>query len=421
MDPIGPALSERPLLIREIVPYADRRSSQPPERARRSPPAGPPRAGPARAPARPCRSGERSGAGRRPSRAKRRARAGSARSGRWRTRPGGRSPRRATALGCGGPRPGQGRPELERQACGASRSTRRRAVRVHGGAMEPLCSGRATPMASPRSRRMASFPPARCYAGDLSADELRAELERGRHARAHGLEPATGGQLARLPPARAHARSGRRHLRGLAHVRAVRGRTNAQRTVALYGGLSAIESPLQAGQAIFPEHRLFAAVDGDLNTVWLAACNLRARPLPRAPLRAAASGALHPALAPRRRSRGHRVRSRVGERRRRTGGRRGRARIASSSVTSRFARCGSGWVAVSRREEGRGGGGIAELQIPGLEVSERLLPLAAAHRLAGPTSRAPASTPCSSARAPTSPTRRGPTSARRRRAARSTR
>ena len=28
MDPVGPALSERPLLIREIVPYADRRSSQ---------------------------------------------------------------------------------------------------------------------------------------------------------------------------------------------------------------------------------------------------------------------------------------------------------------------------------------------------------------------------------------------------------
>ena len=28
MDPVGPALSKRPLLIREIVPYADRRSSQ---------------------------------------------------------------------------------------------------------------------------------------------------------------------------------------------------------------------------------------------------------------------------------------------------------------------------------------------------------------------------------------------------------
>ena len=28
MDPVGPALSERPLLVREIVPYADRRSSQ---------------------------------------------------------------------------------------------------------------------------------------------------------------------------------------------------------------------------------------------------------------------------------------------------------------------------------------------------------------------------------------------------------
>ena len=50
--------------------------------------------------------------------------------------------------------------------------------------------------------------------------------------------------------------------------------SNDQRTLALYSGLRALESPIQAGQAIFPEHRPFAAVDGDLGTSWLADKNL---------------------------------------------------------------------------------------------------------------------------------------------------
>ena len=262
MDPIGPALSERPLLIREIVPYADRRSSQlqnvlddllqqdrlvPGQLERLLGLVG----------------AARSGAGRRPSRAKRRARAGPRGAGAGGRGSAGAAPGELRRSARGGPRPGQGRAGARCRACGASRSTRRRARSAFMGAMEPLCS-RATPMASPRSRRMASFPAgALRYAGDLSADELRAELERG------GTLVLTDSNRRRVVNPRACAfGTGPRSVRTTTSPR-TRPRSSCSRTrrtrsaPALYGGLSAIESPLQAGQAIFPEHCLFAAVDGD--------------------------------------------------------------------------------------------------------------------------------------------------------------
>jgi hypothetical protein len=43
----------------------------------------------------------------------------------------------------------------------------------------------------------------------------------------------------------------------------------ATRTVAVYSGLRSLESPSSPGYGLFPEHRPFAALDGDLKTAWI--------------------------------------------------------------------------------------------------------------------------------------------------------
>ena len=162
MDPIGPALSERPLLIREIVPYADRRSSQlqnvlddllqqdrlvPGQLERLLRLVG----GGAACWCRPTAA---------PSEAARSSRLRAERAladEAWRAQPQESYGARLAAT----PARGWGGPGSSCHACGASRSTRPRARSAFMGAMQPRCS-RATLTASPRSRRTASFPAAHC-------------------------------------------------------------------------------------------------------------------------------------------------------------------------------------------------------------------------------------------------------------------
>ncbi len=323
MDPIGPAISERPLLIREIVPYADRRSSQfqevaddlvqqdrllpgQLERLLRLTGAGtvlvpadgrPERSG-ALDPARAERALSREPWARRPARAygdRLDAHAG-ARVGRTNT----------VAL-----------PELRRFPIEGAEA----AVRAHPAGGVTVLDGDAHGIAALAAHRALPEGALR-YAGDLSAAELRAELERG-------------GPLVLTD-------SNRRRVVNSARLRLRYGPTlgpeddispdsptfelfdresNDRRTLALYTGLRAIESPIQPGQAIFPEHRAYAAVDGDLRTSWLADKNLEFdAALDRAALPAAARGAVAAAVPARGRARGHGLGADLGERRRRADG-----------------------------------------------------------------------------------------------------
>ena len=277
MDPIGPALSKRPLLIREIVPYADRRSSQFQEvvddlvQQDRLVPGQLPRllrlmgAGSVLVPAdgRPERSGaldparvERALRGepwwRRPAQAYGGRYRGSARRDGW----GGEALRTSRCA----PLPVRGS-----GGCGARCTRCRRTTMLEGDAhgIAALAAHGRLPAGALR------------YAGDLDPAELRDELERG-------------GTLVLTD-------SNRRRVVNSARLRLRYGPTlgpedeispdsptfelfdresNDRRTLALYSGLRALESPIQPGQAIFPEHRAFAAVDGDLDTSWLADKNL---------------------------------------------------------------------------------------------------------------------------------------------------
>ena len=161
--------------------------------------------------------------------------------------------------------------------------------------------------------------------------------------------------------------------------------SNDQRTLALYSGLRALESPIQAGQAIFPEHRAFAAVDGDLDTSWLADRNLdfdqRWIELRfRQPLRARSLR-----LFPRVDARGATTSVAVSE----NGGgersvqvERGWNEIELSGRPLSELRIRIEHV--SGNERGRGGGGIDELELPGLHVREVLrLPVDAAEAARG--------------------------------------
>ena len=224
------------------------------------------------------------------------------------------------------------------------------------------------------------------YAGDLGPAELRDELERG-------------GTLVLTD-------SNRRRVVNSARLRLRYGPTlgpeddispdsptfelfdresNDQRTLALYSGLRALESPIQAGQAIFPEHRPFAAVDGDLDTSWLADKNLDfdqrwielrfRRPLRARTLR----------LFPHVDARGATDVGGGARERRRRAQRPGRARLERDRAERAPAELAAhpDRAACSGDERGRGGGGIDELELPGLHVREMLrLPVDAAREAA---------------------------------------
>lgn len=386
MDPIGPALSERPLLIREIVPYAERRSSQLQEvvddlvQQDRLVPGQLERllgllgAGTVLVPAdgRPERSGALE-----PARAER-----ALAQEPWLRRPA-RSygPRLASR-----PADGWGGEALELPALRSFRiGGAADAVRVHPLSGTTVLDGDAHGIAALAAHgRLPSG--ALRYAGDLGPAELRRELERG-------------GTLVLTD-------SNRRRVVNSARLRLRYGPTlgpeddispdapafelfdrgaNDLRTLALYSGLRSIESPIQAGRAIFPEHRAYAAVDGDLGTSWLADRNLEAaqRTLElrfRRPLRARTLR-----LFPRADARGVTESVEVSEN---GGGERG-VRLDRGwneiELSGRPLRTLRIRIARVRGEEGgRGAGGIDELELPGLRVREWLrLPVAAARAARG--------------------------------------
>ena len=277
MDPIGPALSERPLLVREIVPYADRRSSQfqevvddlvqqdrlvPGQLERLLRLSG---AGTVLVPAdgRPERSGALD-----PARAERAL----SEEPRLRRPEQSYGPRQRVVPARGWAGDPLELPALRRYRIADAAD----AVRVHPAAGMTVLDGDAHGIAALAAHGALPAGALR-YAGDLSPAELRDALERG-------------GTLVLTD-------SNRRRVVNSARLRLRYGPTlgpddeispdsptfelfdqesNDQRTLALYSGLRALESPIQAGQAIFPEHRPFAAVDGDLSTSWLADKNLDA-------------------------------------------------------------------------------------------------------------------------------------------------
>jgi len=381
MDPIAPALSKRPLLIREIVPYADRRSSQlqevvddlvqqdrlvPGQLARLLRLMG---VGSVLVPAdgRPERSGALE-----PARVEHALRGEP-----WWRRPaqayGGRDPARP-ADGWGGE--AYELPAVRRfQFAGAGD-----AVRLHPLSGTTVLEGDAHGVAALAGHGRLPAGALR-YAGDLDPSELRGELERG-------------GTLVLTD-------SNRRRVVNSARLRLRYGPTlgpedeispdsptfelfdresNERRTLALYSGLRALESPIQPGQAIFPEHRAFAAVDGDLDSSWLADKNLDAgqRWIELRLRRQLSAQTLR--LYPRADARGTTESVRISEN---GGGERtvelesgwNRIELSGRPLSSLRVRIGR----VSGEERGRGGGGIDELELPGLRVRETLrLPVQAA-------------------------------------------
>ncbi|HEV7844661.1 MAG TPA: alpha-(1-_3)-arabinofuranosyltransferase family protein [Thermoleophilaceae bacterium] len=386
MDPIGPALSRRPLLVREIVPYADRRSSQFQEVADdlvqqdRLVPGQLERllrlmgASTVLVPTdgRPERSGALD-----PARAER-ALAGEP----WLHEPAGSYGRRlplTPARGWGGRTVAL--PELRRFRIDGAES----AVRAHPLGGVTVLDGDAHGIAALAAQRALPAGALR-YAGDLSPAELRQALERG------GTLVLTDSNRRRVVNS---ARLRLRYGPTLGPEDAISPdsptfelfdrESNDRRTLALYSGLRALESPIQAGQAIFPEHRPFAAVDGDRSTSWLADKNLDAdqrwlelrfrRPLDARTLR------LYPHSDPR----GVTASVRVSEN---GGGERAVAvdhgwneiELSGRPLRSLRIRIGK----VRGRERGRGGGGIDELELPGLDVRETLrLPVEAAREASG--------------------------------------
>jgi arabinofuranan 3-O-arabinosyltransferase len=386
MDPIGPALARRPLLIREIVPYADRRSSQlqevaddlvqqdrllPGQLGRLLRLMG---AETVLVPAdgRPERSGALE-----PARAER-----ALSEEPWLRHPAqsyGARVRATPAHGWGGST--LSLPSVRRYELPGAGS----AVRVHPLSGVTVLDGDAHGVAALAAHGALPAGALR-YAGDLSQSELRDALERG-------------GTLVLTD-------SNRRRVVNSARLRLRYGPTlgpeddispdsptfdlfdresNDRRTIALYTGLRGIESPIQPGQAIFPEHRPYAAVDGDLGTSWLADKNLEAdqRRLELRLHRPRAIRSLR--LYPHADARGVTESVRVSEN---GGGERTVAlkhgwneiQLSGRPLSSLRIRIGK----VLGEERGRGGGGIDELELPGLSVSETLrLPVEAAREARG--------------------------------------
>ena len=157
------------------------------------------------------------------------------------------------------------------------------------------------------------------------------------------------------------------------------------RTVALYPGVRRVYSPAQPGFSQFPQYRPFAALDGRLDTSWLADENVRAREwfleLDLERPRRLRSFFVTPHVN--RYGRTARIAVSVnGGPERFVDLRRGRNRIDAgaepvSTLRIRIAR-------IIGDEDRRGAGGIAELEVPGLRTDERLrLPTALTRRLRG--------------------------------------
>jgi arabinofuranan 3-O-arabinosyltransferase len=163
------------------------------------------------------------------------------------------------------------------------------------------------------------------------------------------------------------------------------GRGNAGRTVALYSGLRRIHSPAQPGFEQFPQYRPYAAMDGRPDTSWLADQYLPSgkwwlqvdldRP------RTVGSLGIVPHATRVGRTTAVWLSLNGGEARRvELENGRNRVRVGEDAVTSLRLRIAK----IAGDEDRRGAGGIAELEVPGLRVRERLrLPTALADSLRG--------------------------------------
>jgi arabinofuranan 3-O-arabinosyltransferase len=163
------------------------------------------------------------------------------------------------------------------------------------------------------------------------------------------------------------------------------GRGNAGRTVALYTGIRRIYTRVQPGFSQFPQFRPFAAVDGRLDTSWLADENVPSddwylhvdlsRPL------AARSLSIVPHANRHGRTAAVFLSVNGGsERRIELAPGENRVPVDARTLTSLNVRIAK----IVGDEDTRGAGGIAELRVPGLRVRERLrLPTALADETRG--------------------------------------
>ena len=172
-----------------------------------------------------------------------------------------------------------GDPASSRRCAPRTARPRARLVRVER-AGAAAASWTARPRGSPRSRRSARCPTRpSAYAADLAPRATAAARRRGR---GHRLQPP-----ARVRPSRLAQNAGPMLAAGRGAVgrrggaRPVPARGTDAQTVAVYGGDRGRERASSPGFPQFPEHRPFAALDGDPATHWLADRALTPRP-PRA-------------------------------------------------------------------------------------------------------------------------------------------
>ena len=191
VDPILPALTDRPVAVRNAVPYADLRGRRPAVDRRRAGAAAPRRPGPARAAARPA--GRRHGGDRR---RRRRTRSGAtppaeaaarARRARpLRTRPGARcAPSRTPRARSDAARPLPRVRAWRPPGGAAARARRARRARPRSSTAPPPAWRRWRRSARCPTRRARSTPPT-CRAADVRRRRRR------RRGRDHGLQPAAG-------------------------------------------------------------------------------------------------------------------------------------------------------------------------------------------------------------------------------------
>ena len=109
------------------------------------------------------------------------------------------------------------------------------------------------------------------YAADLDPAQLRGAGGTRRVVRHQRLQPPP--RLRRRAPARQHRLDvgrGRGPLAGRRAARSVPARGSDAQTVAVLGGVASVRADFSPGFAQFPERRPFAAIDGDPSTAWLA-------------------------------------------------------------------------------------------------------------------------------------------------------
>ena len=268
-------------------------------------------------------------------------------------------------------------PQVRRYDLAAARGL----VRVQPRARPLVVDGSAEALAA--AAALGALPPGRTirYAADVPSSELRGLAGRGadfvvsdaNRRRAFVASSLTQNTGATLPSDQAPAENG-------VMLDPFGGGSDAQ-TVAVLRGLRSIRAPFSPVVPQFPEHRPYAAVDGDPRTAWLADPTLdptrrrldltfaRPRDVPFVDVvpYSDSRGAVRAVEVE-----GKRVPVRPGV---------NRIRLGLSDADGLSVRIAE---VEHRGDEDRGAGGIAELVVPGLTVREQLrLPLLTARALAG--------------------------------------